>query len=92
MSYTKLKVTYYTDGINTRSYVNTRKGNKHKTLYLPQKVKEYGDKYGYHTISLDYSDDHIILEGGGEILMDMDINGTGNNEYIRGIVSHEWLA
>ena len=92
MSYTKLKITYYTDGVNTQSYgVKTRQGNKHRTLALPQKVQEYGDKYGYNNISLTYSGDHLILRGGYEDLMDIDINGTNNNEYIRGIVSHEWL-
>ena len=91
MSYTKLKITYYTDGVNSRSCVKTRQGNKHRTLAVPQKVQEYGDKYGYNNISLTYSGDHLILRGGYEDLMDIDINGTNNNEYIRGIVSHEWL-
>lgn len=91
MSYTKLKITYYTDGINTQASVKTRQGNKHRTLAVPQKVQEYGDKYGYNNISLTYYGDHLILRGGYEDLMDIDINGTNNNEYIRGIVSHEWL-
>lgn len=91
MSYTKLKITYYTDGLNTQASVKTRQGNKHRTLAVPQKVQEYGDKYGYNNISLTYSRDHLILRGGYEDLMDIDINGTNNNEYIRGIVSHEWL-
>lgn len=91
ISYTKLKITYYTDGVNTRSYVNTRQGDKYKTLSLPQKVQEFGDRNGYGSISIDYSLDHLILKGHGEVLMDIDINGTNNNEYIRGIVSYEWL-
>ena len=90
MSYSKLKITYYTDGLNTNASVNTRQGNKHRTLALPQKVQEYGDKYGYSGITFDYSLDHLILKGGSEVLMDIDINGTNNNEYIRGIVSYEW--
>lgn len=90
MSYSKLKITYYTDGVNTNASVNTRQGNKHRTLALPQKVQEYGDKYGYSRITIDYRMDHLILKGGGEVLMDIDINGTNNNEYIRGIVSYEW--
>lgn len=90
MSYSKLKITYYTDGVNTNASVNTRQGNKHRTLALPQKVQEYGDKYGYSRITIDYRLDHLILKGGGEVLMDIDINGTNNNEYIRGIVSYEW--
>ena len=75
MSYNKLKITYYTDGVNTQSCVNTRQGNKHRTLSLPQKVQEYGDRYGYNSISLNYSYDHLILRGGGEVLMDIDISG-----------------
>lgn len=89
MSYTKLKITYYTDSL-------TRQGKKHRTLAVPQKVQEYGDKYGYYNISLSYSRDRLYLIGDcnylpKKCLMDIDINGTNNNEYIRGIVSHEWL-
>jgi len=90
MSYSKLEVRYTTDGINTRASVNTRQGEKHKTITLSKKVQEYGDRYGYSSISVGYSYDHIILRGGGEVLFDQDINGTNNNEYIRSIVSYEW--
>ena len=58
---------------------------------LPKKVQEYGDEHGYGSLSLDYSGDHLIIRGGGDTLMDLDINGTNNNEYIRDIVSYEWL-
>lgn len=91
MSYTKLNIVYYTDGINTTASVKTRTGNKHRTIALPKKVQEYGDKYGYSSLRVDYNLDHLIIKGGGETLMDTDINGTNNNEYIRGIVSYEWL-
>ena len=90
MSYTKLEIHYTTDGINTRACVNTRDGVKKKTLALAKKVTEYGDKYGYSSIKISYSEDHIILRGGSEVLMDTDINGTNNDEYIRSIVSTEW--
>lgn len=92
MSYTKLSVRYTTDGLNTENYwVKTRQGEKHRTIALPKKVQEYGDAHGYSSLRLDYSRDHLLIKGGGEVLMDLDINGTNNNEYIRSIVSYEWL-
>ncbi len=91
MSYTKLEVHYTTDGINTLKSVNTRTGEKVKTLSLPNKVTEYGDKHGYSSIEITYHLDHVILKGGGEVLMDKDINKTYNNEYIRSIVSTKWI-
>ena len=91
MSKTKLKIVYTTDGLNTKASVNTRQGDKYRTIALPKKVQEYGDEHSYSSLSLDYSGDHLIIRGGGETLMDLDINGTNNNEYIRSIVSYEWL-
>ena len=91
MSYTKLKIVYTTDGLNTKASVNTRDGEKHRTIALPKKVQEYGDTHGYSSLELSYSGDHLIIRGGYETLMDLDINGTNNNEYIRSIVSYEWL-
>lgn len=90
MSYSKLEIRYTTDGLNTKASVNTRTGEKHRTIGLSKKVQEYGDRYGYENIVIDYSGDHVILKGGGETLMDQDINGANNNEYICSIVSHEW--
>ena len=92
MSYTKLKIVYTTDGINTNASVKTRDGEKHRTIALPKKVQEYGDAHGYSSLNLSYSGDHLIIKGRNyETLMDLDINGTNNNEYIRSIVSYEWL-
>lgn len=82
MSYSKLKITYYTLGLNRRT--------KHRTLALPKKVQEYGDKYGYSVITIDYLWDRLILKGGGEVLMDVDINGTDRWNGIERIVSYEW--
>jgi hypothetical protein len=90
MSYTKLEIRYTTDGINTQASVNTRDGEKHRTLALPKKVQEYGDKYGYSSLTISYDCDHLIIKYGSTVLMDTDINGTNNNEYIRRIVSYEW--
>lgn len=90
MSYTKLEVRYTTDGTNTLASVKTRQGEKHKTIYLPKRVQEYGDSHGYASLDISYSLDHLIIRGGGEVLFDQDINGTNNNEYIRSIVSYEW--
>ena len=91
MSYTKLEIRYTTDGVNTQADVNTRDGEKHRTITLPQKVQNYGDRYGYDSLSIEYNQDHLIIKYGDTILMDQDINGTNNNEYIREIVSYEWL-
>ena len=90
MSKTKLKIVYVTDGVNTKSFVNTRQGYKYRTIALPKKVQEYGDKNGYDSMSLDHCGDHLIIRGDYE-LMDLDINGTNNNEHIIAIVSYEWL-
>lgn len=91
MSYTKLKVVYLTDGCNTKADVKTREGEKHRTLALPKKVQEYGDMHGYDSLTFAFEGDHLIINGGTERLMDLDINGTNNNEYISSIVSYEWL-
>lgn len=93
MSKTKLEIEYTTDGLNTLASVKTRQGTKHRTISLPKKVQEYGDANGYSSLHLEYSQDHLMIRAGyyGEILMDLDINGTHNNEYIRTIVSYEWL-
>lgn len=92
MSYSKIRVYYYGDGINSaQSGINTRQNVEKKvTLVLPKRVKEYGDSRGYSSISVDYLRDHIILKGGGEVLMDVDFN-AGSNEYIRSITKYEWL-
>ena len=91
MSYTKLDIHYTTDGINTLRSVNTRQGEKHKTLILSQKVREYGDRYGYSSLRIDFNSDHVLIKYGSEVVQDNDINGASNNEYIRSIVSYEWL-
>ncbi|MBO5673437.1 MAG: leucine-rich repeat protein [Paludibacteraceae bacterium] len=91
MSYTKLDLRYTTDGINTQASVNTRQGEKHRTIALPKKVQEYGDRYGYESLEITFELDHLIIKYDGTVLMDMDINGTNNNEYIKSIVSYEWL-
>jgi len=91
MSYSKLEVRYRGDGINTTSTRNTRQDVvKKKTINLPKKVQEYGDKHGYYSIQVDYNLDHIILRGGWEVLFDQDING-GSNEYIKSIEGYTWL-
>ena len=91
MSYTKLDLRYTTDGINTQASVNTRQGEKHRTIALPKKVQEYGDRYGYESLEITFELDHLIIKYDGTVLMDVDINGTNNNEYISTIESYEWL-
>ncbi len=92
MSYTKIDIRYTTDGMNTVKFVNTRQGEKHKTIGLSKKVQKYGDEHGYDSIEIDYCGDHIIFKSfSGDVLQEQDINGTNNNEYIRKIVSYDWL-
>ena len=91
MSYSKLKIRYLTDGCNTQADVKTRDGEKYRTLTLPKKVQEYGNKHGYEAIQFDFSGDHLILKGDDEVLMNMDINDNNNNEYITKIVSYTWI-
>ena len=91
MSYTKLDVRYVTDGSNTLANVNTRQGEKHRIITLPQKVQKYGDRYGYSSLTVTYDRDHLIIKGGGEVLFDRDINGDANIEYITRIVDYTWL-
>lgn len=92
MSYSKIQVNYYGDGINSQQAVTTRQGVvKKATITLSNKVKEYGDKYGYDSIVVDFSLDHIILKGGGSVLLDKDINGA-SNEFIKKIESYHWIS
>lgn len=90
MSYSKIQIRYYGDGVNY--FGNARQGMlKTVTITLPKRVIEYGDKYGYSKMSVDYYFDRIIIVGGdGETLLDKDING-GSNEYIKRIAGYEWL-
>ncbi|MCR4665144.1 MAG: hypothetical protein K5660_07235 [Paludibacteraceae bacterium] len=90
MSYSKIRVYYYGDGISLDG-TNTRQGVEKKiTITLPKKVVEYGDRYGYGSLSISYSGDHIIIRGGGDTLMDQDFNGA-SKEYITRITRYEWL-
>lgn len=90
MSYSKIRVYYYGDGISLTS-TNTRQNVEKKiTLALPNRVKEYGDRNGYGGITVTYDLDHIILKVGCTELMNVDINGE-SSEYIRRITRYEWL-
>jgi len=91
MSYSKLEVRYRGDGINTHEAKNTRQDVvKKKTIILPKRVQEYGDRYGYGSIRVSCKLDHIILSGGGSVLFDQDINAA-SDEYIRSIEGYSWL-
>lgn len=91
VSYSKIQVQYHGDGLNTRQCVNTRQGVVKKvTLPLTNRVKEYGDEFGYDTIEVGFNGDHLILTGGGKVLLDNDINGE-SNEYIESIVEWQWI-
>lgn len=91
-SYSKIQIRYYGDGVNSRQDVNTRQNVVKKvTLALPNRVKAFGEEFGYDAIQINFNGDHIMLIGNGNTLLDNDINGE-SNEYVESIVDWEWLA
>ncbi len=91
MSCKKIRIYYYGDGVNTKSSAKTRQGvEKKATISLPKKVIAYGEENGFADIDVTSYRDSLILKGGGEVLMETDING-GSNEYIEELIRYEWL-
>lgn len=91
-SYSKIQIRYYGDGVNSRQDVNTRQNViKKVTLTLPNRVKAFGEDFGYDTIQIGFNGDHIMLTGNGTTLLDNDINGE-SNEYVESIVDWEWIV
>lgn len=92
VSYSKIQIRYYGDGVNSRQDVNTRQNViKKVTLTLPNRVKAFGEDFGYDTIQIGFNGDHIMLTGNGTTLLDNDINGE-SNEYVESIVDWEWIV
>ena len=90
MSYSKIQVRYYGDGISLDGKNTRQNVEKKVTIPLPKKVIEYGDFYGYDSMYVTSYLDHLIIKGGGATLLDKDINGS-SREYISRIVGYEWL-
>ena len=91
-SYSKIQIRYYGDGVNSRQDVNTRQNViKKVTLALPNRVKAFGEDFGYDAIQINFNGDHIMLVGNGTTLLDNDINGE-SNEYVESIVDWEWIV
>lgn len=91
-SYSKIQIRYYGDGVNSRQDVNTRQNViKKVTLTLPNRVKAFGEDFGYDAIQINFNGDHIMLVGNGTTLLDNDINGE-SNEYVESIVDWEWIV
>jgi hypothetical protein len=90
MSYSKLEVRFIGDGVPCNG-TKARDGEKKRVVSLPKRVQEYGDRYGYSSLTVTYDRDHLIIKGGGEVLFDRDINGDANIEYITRIVDYTWL-
>lgn len=89
--YSKIQVRYYGDGVNSNQNVNTRQNViKKTTLSLTNRVKAFGEEFGYDTIQLSFNGDHLMLIGNGNTLLDQDINGE-SNEYIESIVDWTWI-
>ena len=92
VSYSKIQIRYYGDGVNSRQDVNTRQNViKKVTLTLPNRVKAFGEDFGYDTIQIGFNGDHIMLTGNDTTLLDKDINGE-SNEYVESIVDWEWIV
>ncbi len=91
MSYSKLEVRFIGDGAPCNG-TKARDGEKKRVISLPKRVQEYGDRYGYSSLTVTYNRDHLIIKGGGEVLFDRDINGDANIEYITRIVDYTWLV
>ena len=91
VNYSKLQVRYYGDGVNSNQDVNTRQNViKKTTLSLTNRVKAFGEEFGYDAIQLNFNGDHLMLIGNGNTLLDQDINGE-SNEYIESIVDCTWI-
>ena len=90
MSYSRIRVYYYGDGLSCDGTATRQGVEKKITLDLPKRVIAYGDAHGYSSLSVDYSRDHIIIRGGYTTLMDTDFNGS-SSEYIKRITRYEWL-
>lgn len=94
MSYSKLEVRFIGDGTPCNG-TKARGGEKKRVISLPKRVQEYGDRYGYSSLTVTYYRDHLIIKTGGvlgEVLFDRDINGDANFEYITRIVDYTWLV
>ena len=80
MSYTKLKIYYATGG-----------GARHLSVKLSKKVQEYGDKYGYESLSISHFSYFITIRYNNTVLMDRDVIPAGNWP-IQSIISYEWIG
>ena len=91
VNYSKVLVRYYGDGVNSRQDVNTRQDViRKRTITLPNKVKAFGEEFGYDAIQFGFNGDRLFMTGNGNTLLDIDVNGE-SNEYIESIVDWEWL-
>ena len=80
MSCTKLKIYYATGG-----------GARHLSVKLSKQVQEYGDKYGYESLSISHSSYFITIRYNSTVLMQRDVIPAGNWT-IQSIISYEWIG
>lgn len=80
MSYTKLKIYYATGG-----------GARHLSVKLSKQVQEYGDKYGYESLSISHSSYFITIRYNSTVLMQRDVIPAGNWP-MQSIISYEWIG
>lgn len=81
MSYNKIEIRYL-------GYPYTEKEH-HKVVYLPKKVKEYGDRHGYSELRVKLLFDRLYIEYGSTTLMDTHIDINWAN-YMTDLISYEW--
>jgi hypothetical protein len=80
MSCTKLKIYYATGG-----------GARHLSVKLSKQVQEYGDKYGYESLSISHKSYFITIRYNSTVLMQRDVIPAGNWP-MQSIISYEWIA
>ena len=90
MSYSKITVYYYGDGIALNGKNTRQNVLKKKTINLTKKIQDYIDDHGTGSIQIRGNQDHLEIYGGSTLLFDQDINGD-SREYISSIQNWEWI-
>lgn len=82
MSYTKLEIQYESPSGDAR----------HVTVKVPKKVQEFGDRYGYESLSISNGKWSLTIRYNSTTLMQREILNYLETEGIKSIVSYEWVG
>ena len=82
-TYSKLEIHY----ISTEG----RETPKRKIISIPQNIQEFAIRFGYDKLKVSYSCEYICIKYGNVTLIEKDIIGS-SMEYIRNLLSYEWIA